>query len=255
MSSHRVVVKLGGSIVTRKDKPLSLRTSLLDSYAGLFSRLVQRGTQLIIVLGGGSYGHYYVALYRRSNPSRLVSKTSRIMAKLALLTQEIMEARGLDVMIYPPHALCEPRGLEPRCNWRLVEHALKASLTPLLYGDVYPVEKGYWIVSGDELAMEAACSLGASRVVYATDVDGVYDSSGRLVRRIDGLGELEAVLGGVAGARRGVDVTGGMRRKLEAILRVGCRGLRVYIVNGLRLERVEAAVRGLDVEGTIVNLA
>lgn len=254
MNSDRrlVVLKIGGSVLTFKDRPLSLRTSLLDSYADMLYMLWNEGYRFVLVLGGGSYGHYYVNFYRGSGNRVLVSKTSRIMAKLALIVQDIFESKGLAPIVYPPHAYCRPRGLIPGCNWSIVNDALAGDLLPITYGDVYPEKGGYGIVSGDELAAEAACSLRAERLVYATSVDGVYAGE-RLVEKVEGVDEVRRLLGYAMGGS-GVDVTGGMARKLKAVIEAGCRGLRVYIVNGFRVERVAEAVRGGSPKGTIVNL-
>ncbi len=254
MSSYNelVVLKLGGSVATFKDRPLSLRTSLLDAYSHMLAGLWHGGRGVVLVLGGGSYGHYYVEVYKDGSPARLVSKTSRIMAKLALTVQELLEAAGLDPVVYPPHSFCKPRGLKPNCEWSVVAEALNAGILPVLYGDVYPVEGGYGIVSGDELAAEAACRLGAARLVYATSVDGVY-AEGGLVERVDGREGLAALLGH-ASRGTGIDVTGGMARKLRAILEAGCDGLHVYIVNGFHVERVREALAGGSPPGTVIRL-
>lgn len=254
MSSRKglVVLKLGGSIVTFKDKPLALRLTLIDRYSRLLARAWSRGYRVVLVLGGGSYGHYYVSLYRRDAPAKLVSRTSRIMLRLALAVQEMLEAVGLNPVVYPPHSFCKPSGLKPGCSWGLVAGSLEEGLLPIVYGDVYPAEGSYGIVSGDELAAEASCSLGAERLVYATSVDGVFVGE-KLVERIEGFEGLRTILGYAAGGS-GIDVTGGMARKLNALLEAGCRGLTVYIVNGFVPERVEEALKGGSPKGTVVNL-
>ena len=254
MSSPRelVVLKLGGSVITFKDRPLALRLTLIDRYSRLLARVWSSGYRVVLVLGGGSYGHYYVSTYRGDAPARLVSRTSRIMLRLALAVQEMLEAVGLNPVVYPPHSFCEPRGLKPGCSWSVVERALEEDLLPIIYGDVYPAEGSYGIVSGDELAAEASCSLGAVRLVYATSVDGVL-ASGKLIERIEGFKGLRLILGYAAGGG-GIDVTGGMARKLNALLEAGCEGLTVYIVNGFVPERVEEALKGGRPKGTVVNL-
>ena len=246
------MLKLGGSIITFKDRPLALRLTLIDRYSRLLARVWDGGYRVVLILGGGSYGHYYVSIYRGGAPAKLVSRTSRIMLRLALATQEVLEAAGLDPVVYPPHSFCNPRGLKPGCNWEHVAGALEAGLLPITYGDVYPAGETYGIVSGDELAAEAACSLGAERLVYATSVDGVL-AGGRLIERIDGFEGLRSILGYAAGGG-GMDVTGGMARKLNALLEAGCSGLTVYIVNGFAPERVEEALKGGRPKGTVVNL-
>jgi len=250
----RLVLKLGGSIVTRKDSAYTARLDVLAAYARLLRRLVGEGHEVLVVLGGGSYGHTAVleALRRGEGPSSLLSIASRAMDRLASIASEVFEAEGLHPVVYPPRSLCDPSGLQPRCDWRRVEEAMQLGALPLTHGDVYARGGSALVVSGDELAAEAACKLRASRLVYATGVDGVY-REGALVERVEGVEALRALLG-AAGSSHAPDVTGGMRRKLEAILVNACRGLRVYIVNGMRLDVVGEALAGGEPRGTILYL-
>ncbi len=65
-------------------------------------------------------------------------------------------------------------------------------------------------VNGDTVAAEVAAALKAERLIFLTDVPGVYDSSRRLLRRI-GPGEAKGLIDS------GV-VSGGMAAKIEACL-------------------------------------
>ncbi len=250
---ERVVLKIGGSVATRKDAPYTARLDVLAAYARLLRRLADR-VEAVVVLGGGSYGHAAVleALRRGRRPRDILASASRAMDRLASIASEVFSSEGLRPVVYPPRALCDPTGLKPRCRWGLVDEALRLGTLPIIYGDVYARGGSALIVSGDELAAEAACKLRASRLVYATSVEGVY-SGGALVERIVGVEGLRALLS-AAGGSGAPDVTGGMRRKLEALLVNACSGLRVYIVDGMRLDRVEEALRGGEPRGTILYL-
>ena len=49
-----ILIKLGGSIITNKEKPLSPRKKTLD---GITKSLRKIKEPVIIIHGGGSYGH------------------------------------------------------------------------------------------------------------------------------------------------------------------------------------------------------
>ncbi len=247
------VVKLGGSIITWKDKPYKVRLEMLREYARMFKRLVEEGFQLLLVLGGGSFGHYEVKRSTEAGiePRFIVSRVSRAMTILGLIVARVFEEEGLPVVLYPPHAFCEPTGLKPGCRWSIVRRDIAAGILPVTYGDIVSMKPTYHIVSGDELAIEAACALGIGKVVYATDVPGVI-IGGRLVERIDSTRLLSLVA--EVGESGSVDVTGGMRRKLRAVLETGCRGLRVYILDGCNPGRVESVIRGHVSQGTFIEL-
>ncbi len=252
MRGRLLVVKLGGSVATEKDRAYTPRLGLLRAYARLFRRLVENGWRLLVVLGGGSYGHQAVVDSRDSGapPPEALHLITSVMLELALLAADVFGGEGVYTVVYPPHSFCNPEGLRPRCTWSLVENALKLGVVPLTYGDAYPTGGGYAIVSGDELAAEAACKLQADLLVYATSVDGVY-VGGRVAKQLDRAALVEVV--GRVGGSSHRDVTGGMRRKLEAILVNGCQRLRVYILNGFDPGNLEAVVRG-EHRGTLVTL-
>ena len=55
-----ILIKLGGSIITNKEKPLSARRKTIDN---LVKSLKKINESMIIVHGGGSYGHYWSVKY------------------------------------------------------------------------------------------------------------------------------------------------------------------------------------------------
>ena len=66
-------------------------------------------------------------------------------------------------------------------------------------------------INGDTVAGEIAAAIGAEKLIFLTDIDGICDESGKLLPRLSP-GEAEALLvSGVA--------TGGMIPKIRACLR------------------------------------
>ncbi|MDW3626632.1 MAG: hypothetical protein QOK72_08305, partial [Nitrososphaeraceae archaeon] len=56
MKPKLVIIKLGGSVITFKEKPLSANYKAINNISKILSKLE---IPLIIVHGGGSYGHYW----------------------------------------------------------------------------------------------------------------------------------------------------------------------------------------------------
>ena len=79
-------------------------------------------------------------------------------------------------------------------------------------------------VNGDAAAGEIAAALSADRLIFLTDVDGVYDDSGRMLSRIN-IAEAEKML--AAGT-----ASGGMIPKIEACLRALTTVPITRIING-----------------------
>jgi len=55
-----ILIKLGGSIITNKEKPLSPRIKTIENLAKNLKKIDE---PLIIVHGGGSFGHYWSVKY------------------------------------------------------------------------------------------------------------------------------------------------------------------------------------------------
>jgi isopentenyl phosphate kinase len=136
-----------------------------------------------------------------------------------------------------------------------VTNALAAGLLPVIYGDVVPAGTGAAICSTESLFLALLEVLPAQRVVLATDVDGVLDESGALVR-ILAPGHTNAHSLAQVGARV-PDVTGGMAGKVRAALEMieTCPEVHVAIVNGLVAGRIRDAMMGRAVTGTVVAAA
>jgi len=83
---------------------------------------------------------------------------------------------------------------------------------------------GYWNVNADAAAAALAAALGARRLIFLTDVEGVSDGSGKILERLDPPSALR-LLDGPA-------VSGGMRPKLAACLAAARAGVREVVIAG-----------------------
>lgn len=240
------VIKIGGSVITDK-RTFKLNYAIANRIAGEIAAAVSNGIKVGIVLGGGSYGHVAASSARMLDapPADALTLVTMYMFELALAMADILASKGVKPVVYPPHSFCDPDGLVPRCNWNSVLRDMKVGVAPLVYGDVYACGESWCIVSGDELAIEMACSLGSPLVVYVTDVDGVIDADGKVIDEIhvDELGESSIVEQQKTGSK--IDVTGGIKRKLDAIKANRCPTLReILVTNGLREGNTYAALMG-----------
>ena len=125
-----------------------------------------------------------------------------------------------------------------------VTSMLSSGFLPVLHGDMMLDEKlGGAVCSGDQLV--SYFGKDSERVVLGTNVDGII-ADGKVIPRITKQ-NISEILRHVKGAET-ADVTGGMRGKLEELLRIG---KPAYIANALHPERIEKLLRG---EKTICTL-
>ncbi|MGI0037692.1 MAG: isopentenyl phosphate kinase [Nitrososphaera sp.] len=248
------LIKLGGSVVTFKDRPLTANIEAID---GISQALLRVDIPMVIVHGGGSFGHYRSVQYdMHTNPAKYdahgVSVVHESMIALNQLVVNSMIRFGLN-----------PYGLQPSVFWsahRPVVAKIKnlfsmagSNVLPVTFGDVVQVEGSkYSILSGDSLMTIIAKILRPSRVVFATNVDGIYRDLGSR-KLIQELRAREAGKSIKVLANPVADVTGGMQRKITEAFKIASHGMDVMLVNGLYPGRIVDAAEGKPTIGSLIR--
>ena len=248
-----LVVKLGGSVITDKSKKFSVEQDTLKRLAG---ELTSARGSLVVVHGGGSFGHPLASEYgidsgfKEERQLMGFSLTHRAMEKLNAKVVEALQDVGLAAMPVQPSACAVVDGGRiVSMELRPFRKLLELGLVPVTYGDVVPdLTRGMSILSGDQLVVHLARELGAKKVVVGVDVDGVYtgdpkvDAEAELVPEITpaNWGEVERSIGGAAGP----DVTGGMANKVRELLKLAEGGIEAQIVNAARPGVLRRAIMG-----------
>ena len=257
-----LILKLGGSVVTHKEKPFTPHT---ENIARLAAEIRDADAQpLVVVHGGGSYGHPVATEYRIAEgyrePRQLTgfSETHQAMVDLnGIIVRGLLDAGVPAFAVSPSSFIATEGGRITGIDLHVVERLIESGLVPVLYGDaVTDVSQGFAILSGDQLAVRLATGLGADRVVLGSDVDGVYtndpklDSDARLIEELS-----LSSRGGEAkiGDALNTDVTGGMQGKVAEAAEAVEAGIEVLLVNATVDGRVKAALRGENVIGTVLK--
>ncbi|HKU48697.1 MAG TPA: isopentenyl phosphate kinase [Nitrososphaera sp.] len=250
------LIKLGGSVVTFKDKPLTANIVAIDSIARALKDLAMPA---IIVHGGGSFGHYWSVQYdMHTKPSGYdphgVSIVHESMVSLNQIIVNAMLKNGLSPYGIPPSVFTT--GHRPiAAKIRQLFSIARSKVAPVTFGDVVFVEGArYSILSGDSLMTIIAKVLRPTRVIFATNVDGIYSDlrTKKLIPR---------VVAGATGKNKSIhiskssvaDVTGGMQRKITEAFKIASSGMDVMMVNGLHPERIVEAALGRATVGTLVK--
>jgi len=245
------IVKLGGSVVTEKDRPLTIDGRAIRR---LCEELASSNTKrLIVVHGGGSYGHYLVRSLRLLPPTKSASRIS--LAKVVHGMDELSSAitgglieSGLPGVVLPTFSVATSMlGRIKALYLKTVRSALDLGLVPVMRGDLCCDEAtGYSVVSGDVVAEALAERLRVGKIIMCLDRDGL-EADGRalpVVRMRDR--SYRSLLWSTAG----LDVTGGMAHKLEALRPLSRRGMGLLLINGRRRGRLLSALKGESVIGT-----
>jgi isopentenyl phosphate kinase len=214
-----VVLKLGGSVVTDKETPETVDDDALDAAVDAIGDAAL--DRLVLVHGGGSFGHYQadrhgVSLSAGSHDAPGVWAIHDAMRRLNDVIVERLQAAGVPALpVHPLSVAVRDANADLTLPLEPTRTMLAEGFVPVLHGDVVAeAEAGATIISGDELVTRLATGLSADRVGLCSTVPGVYDDDGAVIPRISGFAQVDAVLGG----SESTDVTGGMAEKVRALL-------------------------------------
>lgn len=250
-----VVLKLGGSLITQKDRPETLDAAALDAACDAIAAAVSDGAvdRLVIVHGGGSFGHHHASEHGVSTTAG-TSDARAVMdihgAMTTLNERVLSRLHDRDVSAVPVHPLslsARPDGPGGALDLPLSSTAtlLDEGFVPVLHGDgVATAGEGVTVVSGDELVVELAAGLDARRVGVCSTVPGVLDApeGGEVIPIIDSFEAVADALGG----SDATDVSGGMAAKVRELLALeapayvfGAAGLEPFLRGGDPGTRIE----------------
>lgn len=214
-----VVLKLGGSVITEKDEPETIDDERLESVAASVAGAETGG--LVLVHGGGSFGHYHASAHgvsrtRGTHDAAAVREIHGAMKRLNEAVLDALSGRGVPaVPVHPFSAARRDADGTLHLSTRGIGTMLEEGFVPVLHGDVVAhAGEGATIVSGDELVVSLADGLDADRVGLCSTVPGVLDDGGEVIPGIEGYDEVARYLG----ESESTDVTGGMAAKVRALL-------------------------------------
>jgi isopentenyl phosphate kinase len=220
-----VVLKLGGSLITEKDRPETVDDAALGDACDAVADALASGAvdRLVVVHGGGSFGHHHasergVSTTAGTRDADAVAAIHGAMKRLNARVLDRLRERGVPaVPVHPLSLAARTDGADGGLDLPLGSTVtlLDEGFVPVLHGDgVATAGDGVTVVSGDELVVELAAGLGARRVGVCSTVPGVLDDDGCVVPEIRDFGAVADVLG----ASDATDVSGGMAAKVRELL-------------------------------------
>ena len=248
------LIKLGGSVATFKERPLAANIEAIEGVSRALARLE---IPIIIVYGGGSFGHYWSVKYdMHTKPANYdvhgVSVVHESMIALNQIIVNSMIRAGLNPYGISPSALTT--GHKPIVSKIKQIYAMAQSkLIPVTFGDIVYVEGAkYSILSGDALMTILARVLQPLRIIFATNVDGIYKNSKSMevVHQIQAVNKRKSI---EFFETSGIDATGGMQRKVTEAFKIASNGMDVLMINGLIPERIVEAAQGTLKVGTVIK--
>ena len=242
-----ILIKLGGSIITNKEKALSPRRKTIDNLAKNLKKIDE---PMIIVHGGGSYGHYWSVKYdMHTQPKKYdihgVAIVKNSMVELNKIILDSFVKNRLSPYCLPPTDFMD--GNKPIAKKvKEIEKISNSGLIPVTFGDAlwYGQNKTY-ILSGDKIMTHLSKILKPKLTIFALNEDGLYSDlkTKKLIHELKG--EKPTISDNL------MDVTGGMTRKVEEATKIAKMGMNVFFVNGNKPQRIVKAVKNRKFEGTL----
>jgi len=248
--SERLILKLGGSVITDKSADCAVNRGRLASVAGAIAGVRTGG--LLMIHGAGSCGHpeakrYHLDQGASAGDTDGIFVTHRAVSGLNDTVVAALRKKGVAAVgIHPLHTGIADNGRLVGFECRHLEKMLMLGMVPVIHGDVVmDLSKGACIVSGDQLVRYLAVALRINRVGLATDVPGVLDGD-VVVPAIT----RKTVPALQIGSSSHTDVTGGMRGKIDELLILADAGIRSDIFH---VSRIPDFLAGSGHGGTIVK--
>ncbi len=284
MTQETIFLKLGGSLITDKDKPYTPRLDKLKDLALEIKTVLDSSPELVLILGhgSGSFGHTAAKKYgtRDGAPLAPTERSPHFLRKwgeteggknywkgfaevrfqAAELTryvmQTLLEADVPALPFSPSASMVSTQRKVTAHNLLAMRKALEAHLLPVVHGDVaFDEALGGTILSTEDVFAFLAEHLPPTRILLAGIEAGVwadFPARTRLVKEIQ-LSDYEKMKAGIGGSAS-TDVTGGMKAKVEEMFGLiqKNKGLTVQIFSAEEGGLLTRALQGENV-GTLLR--
>jgi isopentenyl phosphate kinase len=268
-----ILVKLGGSVITDKNKPFTEDIETIKRLAKeIHEARQEKKFRLIVGHGGGSYPHTPATEFK-VNEGVINHRSYEGIAKVQdaasrlnrIIVKELMNVGENAMSIQLSScSVCEDGNikemfLEP------VKKLLDYNMVPVPYGDVgLDKKKGCCIISTERIFDYIARNLTRvdkkykiSRIILCARVRGVFtdnpdvNSYAELIKEITpkNIKDIESSLKGSFG----IDVTGGMLHKVNMMLELAKLGIESEIINAKEPDLLRRSLLGEKGLGTIIK--
>jgi isopentenyl phosphate kinase len=277
------IIKFGGSVITDKSTPFSFRNSETRQLINQIQAALSIKSQaLIIIHGGGSFGHPLAQEYKLTsgvsstiqNQIWGLAKTHWAMDDLNQKIVSIFLESNLPVIAIPPSSAfiwnifsrttTKKTTRQLKFNaWKLLKVNLDHNIIPIMFGDiVFHTDGSFGIISGDRvishLCENITSNLGpeyvVDKVIFCFDQDGIYESKQNHTKHIhsrlhpDEINSLQLNIN-ISNS----DVTGGLKGKLIEAQKIAKCGIPIHFINGLSENTLKSALLGNTDIGTYMS--
>ena len=253
-----IIIKAGGSAITKKSEDF---TPNMEVISNLAQEIKDAGRVSILVHGAGSYGHPIAKKYSLGKgyfdeyQLKGFSETRASVSELDSIVLKSLMQNGLTpVKIGTFSNFITSNGRIVEFHKEPLLRAIELGLLPVFTGDlVFDRTRVFSILSGDQIVSYLSKLLKPSRVIFGTDVDGIYtgDPKKENVKLIDTITE-DNIKEVFKFAKDTGDASGGMEGKFSEIFPIFDMGIEIDVINLTKKGNLTETLRG-NVKGTVIK--
>ena len=266
------IIKLGGDVITDKKRPFSIQKEICRQLVHDISKYHEKNKEnLIIVHGGGSFGHPLAKKYKihqgvdTSVPNQIngLLDTHQKMVELNTIIVNFFREKKVPILsVSPLDVFFFKNGELKFYGVDLIETLLDLGIIPLLFGDILIHQPlNFSILSGDRI-IQVLCnkikSFDIQQVIFTISEDGLIlkqetIKNSNLVPKVLTYNEIKEKL--YLSVDKGkIDVTGGIQGKLIEIEKIIANKIPVRLLNGLIPGELYNGLMGKEDVGTSITL-
>jgi glutamate 5-kinase len=242
MKKHkRIVVKVGTKVIAAPDGNLDL--GRIESITGQIAAVMKDGVEVLLVTSG-AIGAGMGILNMRKRPVAL----SDLQATAAVGQGYLMHVYG-EFFKKAGHPvgqiLLTQEDFDDRRRFLNIKHTINSLLS---HGAIPVINENDTVATdeikcgdNDRISGLVADLCGAGMIIMLTDVDGLLDRNGAVIRVVP---EVSRDIAGLGGKSCGTFGTGGMATKIEAAKAVTRSGIECVIANGGKADVLRKALAG-----------
>ncbi len=231
-------IKLGGSLITDKTKVNKARLPIIKKISLEIKELLEKNKDLslLIFTGAGGYGHPVAAKYK-NNLEKGLLEIKKAVKEINGIVVSSLKVIGLEAVSVEPDKVAKyDNGEMASLSSSYIISLLKKNIIPVFHADLVTDKfKGVSVLSMDRFLADSAIyfkkkGYKIKRVIFAGTTNGVIDEKGKTIPKINRNNFSQT--NKVFFKGKGVDVSGGMRYKVEQCLRLADKGIKADIING-----------------------
>lgn len=247
-----IILKIGGSAFSNK----STGKSYIKRVSKIVADELPKKEKLVIVVGAGYIGHSIAKKYKLFNLNNNQHEWAYLHGKVAknaiLFVNELVKNGHPAIHLSLAGLMSSKDGVLSNIELKHIKKFVEQGFIPVVHSDyAFDLTRGGAPISGDDIATVLAHKLNASTLIFGSDVDGIFDKDGNVIKKLK-ISDINNIRFWKSNK---IDINGGMIKKINSIksLLKKDHNINVKIINLRKKNMLKNAINGKEV-GTLFVL-